>query len=329
MKKIYLHTLPGEDVIAWSGEPFRALVARLLTTSQSYAPCESPEEADLILLLEICRQKGREHPAKLLADPVFSAHAPKVFTLNIDDNPVPFLPGGYVNLPKKKHTPATIATGYLMAPNERVEHWANQRQRPRRYDASFRGTVNCPAREQLFANRDSFGENILIEHPPDGAWYQHKQEAKDRYCEEILDSHFVLCPGGLGPSTYRLYEAMQLERAPVILSDRWEPPNVTDWRHCAIVLPERDIPFLARALDGRLGDACRIATNARAVWEKHFDPEKQIIWILDCLFALKDANVGRSAEAYNREWNREAFWAQHGLGRHQQILRKIQKLLRR
>lgn len=329
MKRIYLHTLPGEDVIAWNGEPFRSLIARLLESGNGYAPCDSPDTADLILLLEICRQKGREHPGKLLTDPVFAAHAPKVFTLNIDDHPVPFLPGGYVNLPQQKHTAATVATGYLMAPNERVTHWADQRQRPRRYDASFRGTINCPAREQLFANGENYGECFLIEKPPEGAWYQHKQEAKDRYCEEILDSHFVLCPGGLGPSTYRLFEAMQLERAPVILSDRWAPPDVIDWNQCAIILPEKDIPCLPRALDGRMADAANLGTAARAAWETHFTPEKQIVWILDRLFALLESGVGQSAEAYHREWNREVFWSKHGLGRHQQVLRRVKKLLGR
>ncbi|WP_309399176.1 exostosin domain-containing protein [Cerasicoccus maritimus] len=329
MTKIYLHTLANEDVIAWSGESFRELLTRLINDSSDIAVCASPAEANLILLLEKCVQKGRTHADKLLADPVIAQHAPKVCTLNIDDHPVPFLPGGYVNLPRTQHRADTVATGYLMVPNERVTQWAKQRHQARTKLATFRGSINCPAREQLFALRDSFGDEVLIEKPPADAWYNHTIEAKDNYCQELLAGHFALCPGGLGPSTYRLYEAMQLERAPIILSDRWAPPDVVDWSQCAITLPEKGIKNLCRVFDGRLPEADALAAQARQAWEQYFAPEKQIVWIIEKLSAVIKSGAGKTADGYRRHWNREAFWAQHGLARHQQILRRAKKLLGR
>ncbi|WP_309386702.1 exostosin domain-containing protein [Cerasicoccus frondis] len=329
MPQIYLHTLEGQDVIAWSGEPFRDSLSRLINDSASFAICDTANEADLIILLEICRQKGREHAAKLLADPIVAEHTPKVCTLNIDDHPVPFLPGGYVNLPQSQHRPDTVATGYLMVPNERVHYWAKQREQPRHFLATFRGTTNCPAREQLRAQRADFGADFLIEEPETGAWYRHSDEAKNRYCEEILNGHFALCPGGLGPSTYRLFEAMQLERAPVILSDRWAPPEGPAWASCAIILPEKDIPHLPHILKDRLAEAPKLAANARHAWEQYFTPEKQIVWILEKLLRLVKSGAGKTATTYRHHWNRESFWAQHGLARHQQLLRRLSKLTKR
>jgi hypothetical protein len=42
-----------------------------------------------------------------------------------------------------------------------------------------------------------------------------------RYAEFLSKSKFVLCPRGLGPSTWRVFETMRAQRVPV--SDEWRP----------------------------------------------------------------------------------------------------------
>ena len=55
-------------------------------------------------------------------------------------------------------------------------------------------------------------------------WWDYGDAAIDVdrrvYLTEMRDSAFVLCPRGLAPGTHRVYEAMQLGRAPVILVGR-------------------------------------------------------------------------------------------------------------
>jgi hypothetical protein len=90
------------------------------------------------------------------------------------------------------------------------------------------------------------------------------------YAEAILDSQFVLCPGGCGPSSFRLFEAMEMGRAPVILSDEWVPPPGPRWDQLSVRVPEScagDISSIVSRFSDRHEAMGRAA---RAAWEQWF-----------------------------------------------------------
>jgi hypothetical protein len=82
----------------------------------------------------------------------------------------------------------------------------------------------------------------------------------------------VLCPRGIGTSSFRLFETLQSGRVPVILSDSWVPCAGMDWDAFSLRVRERDI--------GRLPEIClasesrweSMARAGRRAWEEWFSP---------------------------------------------------------
>ena len=70
-------------------------------------------------------------------------------------------------------------------------------------------------------------------------------EFTDGPWQDLMEQgHFTLCPRGFGETSYRLYEAIQLEVLPIYVWDRlmWLPyQELLDWSHFAIVV---EAPFI-------------------------------------------------------------------------------------
>lgn len=64
-------------------------------------------------------------------------------------------------------------------------------------------------------------------------------EQTQQYNEIISDSTFSLCPEGTGPNTIRLWESMALGSIPVIYSDDWSPPQISEmnWKDFSVFIP--------------------------------------------------------------------------------------------
>lgn len=95
-----------------------------------------------------------------------------------------------------------------------------------------------------------------------------------RYIEDLLDSLFVLCPRGVGPTSMRLFEAMELGRAPVIIGDSWLPVAHLPWNEFAIFVPEKDVGHIPALLEAKRHKGTAMGHKARIVWEEHFSPER-------------------------------------------------------
>ena len=90
------------------------------------------------------------------------------------------------------------------------------------------------------------------------------------YAEAILDSQFVLCPAGFGPATYRLFEAMEMGRAPVILSDEWVPPRGPRWDEFSVRVPECRAGEISAILSNYSDRHEVMGRLARRAWEQWF-----------------------------------------------------------
>ena len=105
-------------------------------------------------------------------------------------------------------------------------------------------------------------------------WQMEPGPARDlftaAYAEAILDSQFVLCPAGYSPSSFRLFEAMEMGRVPVILSDEWVPPPGPRWDEFSVRVPECRAGEIAAILS-KYSDRHEVMGQlARRAWEQWF-----------------------------------------------------------
>jgi hypothetical protein len=119
----------------------------------------------------------------------------------------------------------------------------------------------------------------------------HSHDANDqrRYIEEILKARFSLCPRGLSPSSYRLYESMQLGRAPVVISDDWVSPPGPDWDSFAIFIPESKIKSLPKVLESYAKDAERRGRHAQSAWKEFFSWPRRWTYFMQQVSAFHES----------------------------------------
>jgi hypothetical protein len=79
-------------------------------------------------------------------------------------------------------------------------------------------------------------------------------QATLRYNGILGDTVFSLCPEGAGPNTLRVWESLAVGAIPVILADKWMPPQLglggADLRSCCIFYPSGEIDRLFNFLSG-------------------------------------------------------------------------------
>ena len=149
---------------------------------------------------------------------------------------------------------------------------------------SFVGTLsNDPVRERLRMIDDERGFLEDTQHFSDTVrWgWQSTYRSEGRrafaaYAEKLGRSSFVLCPRGRGAGSIRLFEALQVGRCPVVISDDWLPPPFVDWASCSIIVPESRVLEIPRILRDREGESVALGHEARLVWERLFSPQRQL-----------------------------------------------------
>ena len=234
----------------------------------------------------------------------------RIFVFSQSDRPFPWAPGMYASLPASRAREGFVG-GFYVAPNHRGDDMlTDQLEAARSTDPdllwSFMGTLsNAPVRRRLAAVDDPeavvrdtqrFSDKIRWNQDPTNP---DRREAHRSYAEMLGRSLFVACPRGRGPGSMRLYEAMQAERCPVIVSDEWLPPPFVDWGTCSIRVPEAHVRRLPEILRARRGEALELGRAARRVWEESFSPTRQLATIIRS--ASKATNsIGR--------WDRAALF---------------------
>lgn len=252
----------------------------LVTAAQSKPAWElvsDAESADLILFVEY-------HPwhdpyfFDVLHHPLRRRHPDKCVLYTDADRIIPLMPTLGPSIERwQYHAGLCRAFPYVTREyrNDAVQPQALPADAERRYLFSFAGASDThPVRGRILALR--VPDAHLIDTGAQRAW-ELQGEAKRRYesayVEGCRDSAFVLCPRGVGPSSYRLYEAMQLGRAPVVISDAWVPHAGPDWGSFCIRVRERDVERIAEILRPRAGEARAMGERARREWERWAAPE--------------------------------------------------------
>jgi hypothetical protein len=253
------------------------LVAAAQGAGKAVEIVTDPAAADLILFVEY-------HPwhdpyfFDVLHHPLRRRHPDKCVLYTDADRIVPLMPTLGPSIERWQYAPGLCrAFPYVTREyrNDAVQSQALPADAERRHLFSFAGASDThPVRSRILALR--VPDAHLVDTGAQRAW-ELQGEAKRRYesayVEGCRDSAFVLCPRGAGPSSYRLYEAMQLGRAPVVISDQWVPHAGPDWDAFCIRIAERDVERIAEVLRPRAGEARAMGERARREWERWAAPD--------------------------------------------------------
>lgn len=261
----------------------------------------SPQDADLILLCG--NLTGTATEWKVLA-----RHYPdKCAVYSDDDSYLPLLPGvycspvrGYSTRTGRVRSYAYIAR-HVNKGNPFVSALSPDRKRDLLF--SFQGSTTSFVRKRLF--RIEFGRpDVLIE---DTTYHTNWVETADSrrrqklYVDTIGRSHFVLCPRGAGTGSFRLFEAMKMGAAPVLLADSYVLPEGPNWNSFLIRVPEKEVARLASILEEHRNESAERGKLVAAEWQKWFSTEREFNEIIArCQCAL--AACGSAESLYRALW---------------------------
>jgi hypothetical protein len=107
------------------------------------------------------------------------------------------------------------------------------------------------------------------------------------FIQKSLESYFILCPRGVSPTSYRLYEAMQLNRVPVYISDIfWLPyQDKINWDNICVFIKPNEINNLEDILEKELisGNYEKKLSYINKIYDQYFTFESTFNNILKTL----------------------------------------------
>lgn len=240
------------------------------------ALAEAPETADAILFVE-------QHPSNdpyfkaVMTHPLYRRFKDKCVLYHDADRSITWLPTLSPSIERWQYNPRHHRGCHYIARievNKSVDEHVPDYRGNRRYLANFMGSARThPIRRELLKLN---APDIKLHDTDVRFFWQVPHEQRDAFVEVCDDSYFVLCPRGAGPSSYRLFEAMQLGRVPVIISDEWVPIEGVDWQTCSLRVPEADTNHLPDILRKHQAEAVAMGREARRIWETTFSPEASL-----------------------------------------------------
>jgi hypothetical protein len=284
--------------------------ARLPRASRSkkHTLCDSPDDADLILVVDFHLMLDNPLMRPFYTHPVVKKHGPRVFAW--DQRPVNWLTCAGVAVSTEKRwlqSEFQAPFMYYFLRHPYIENLDGPilelpENRTPQFLASFTGARSHPLREAIFGIQDPrFSvRHISFRDNPQYDAATAKSLAQRTYIESMTDAKFVLCPRGRATSSYRLYETMALGRAPVILADEWAAPSGVDWEACSIRIPEAQIPHLPELLRPYEDRWAEMGAAARRAWENSLSAEVRFDRAIElCTPVMEKGNGGPRPLAFS------------------------------
>ena len=146
---------------------------------------------------------------------------------------------------------------------------------------SFVGSTTHPSREinySSYAIRQKLYQKYKdVFYFNQDTWQSQVSSNKlNNFIEMTSRSKFALAPRGYGPTSFRLYEIMQLNCVPVYVSDRHYLPwsDELDWNEFCVLINSNQILNLENILESIDNDTYnRMITKLNHVYEKYFTLE--------------------------------------------------------
>lgn len=230
--------------------------------------------ADVILFVD-CHQHHDDLLKALRRHPLVLRYPSKILVYNERDHPWCVFPGIYVSMPASRFDKQRQkAFSY-----HTVEHRFNLvRDSTPDLLYSFVGARSHKIRERVLSLQNPRGiveasQVNFFDSAPSSENLEQQQRQKMRFVELFRRSKFVLCPRGMGTASFRLFEAMESGRVPVIISDEWMAPRGPDWESFSLRVLEsqvENIPTLLQSCEARYPE---MALRARQAYEDWFAPD--------------------------------------------------------
>ncbi len=225
------------------------------------------------------------------ASEVYRRHRERAFVHSGMDHPIPLIPGFYPSIEGRWSSDARARSACYLAPANPEIRLLDPPDRPM-FLASFVGSCSPdkPVRAKLIAQsaddmpvRDTHAPFIDAIRRGDRA---AEHDLKKLFVELAAQSSFMLCPAGVGASSFRIFEAMEMGRAPVVIADAWTPVTGPDWNKFSVRIRETDIPRVRAILKELEPRAATMAVQARLAWETHFAPSRIFDHLVDQCVAM-------------------------------------------
>ncbi|MFT3781937.1 MAG: exostosin family protein [Nibricoccus sp.] len=283
-------------------------------SSRRHSLCDSPDEADFIVIGNLREENGYQ---SLRENPLVTRFANKCFAISETDEPFPLLRGVYTSAYRGLYTLSRFRSGAynLYHPdfrNPHVErHPGDAFNQTKKYLYSFVGRRCHPVRERFLAC-GTRRPDVLIQDTSHFNLFTHDQNGKDaqqlEFTRIVESSKFVLCPRGNGAASIRLFEAMKMGVAPVIISDDWLLPRGPNWAEFALFIREKDIDRLDEIVSGHEGRFQRMGQKAAEAHARFFADDVYFDFLVEQLRDIRDHQVIPEAFFWKVR-NALAFWA--------------------
>jgi hypothetical protein len=305
-------TKPGDTSIAGKNPAFIEALEYTASGMPAIRVANGPGTADIVLIDERYQYRTWRYGDELATNSFVRRHADRICVINHDDCARVFLPGLYVSLEKSR--PPPLVHG-LPVPYK-TDLWQvpvpeNFDFRPERL-FGFRGTFHThPIRKRLCRVLSQTGQGTCLELRK--GFHSHDEDDQRRYIQEIRKACFSLCPRGLSPSSYRLYESMQLGRCPVVISDDWVRPAGPDWDKFTIFVRETEIRRLPEILLREAREAEGRGRLAYQAWQEFFSWPRRWTYFLHQVIRFHESNPHIYGFGELRDiWGGRAFRRRYG-----------------
>lgn len=263
MAKVYITTtaIENDPLNPYSRSNYRRLLrAANSDKHRTHQTCSTPDEANIILFVGA---RYRYHTC-IRQHPLLKKYPNKCFVFDENDQTIPSVPGLYMGLPKNIWKKDAYRTGFYLRifDNNHILQTPIDDKCPLLF--WFKGKCeNAPVRKKMLKLHHERG--VVM----DSNSKQNDSTDID-YFNQLSKSKFVLCPRGIGPSTWRLFETMAAGRVPVIIADDWKPIDNIEWETFSIKIAEHNIMKIPEICATYEKYAPKMGRLARETWERKF-----------------------------------------------------------
>lgn len=252
---------------------------------------ECPDSADIILVGDV---RISDPTQKITINSYISNYPDKSFVISHTDRPIILTHGIYSSCEKSIMRINRVRTGsYSLYPDRFRNPFIDStlalgtNSIQKRFLFSFIGRdVAVPVRRSLF-RQDFHRPDIFIEDSSDFNLYENPPDILDRqkhYVDVLSSSKFSLCPRGAGTNSIRLFEAMELGVAPVIISDDWIAPKGPKWDQFSLRIKQKHVKELEKIVSSVEDSYEEMGDMAQKEYERYFSDHAYFNYVVEnCL----------------------------------------------
>lgn len=257
--------------------------------SRSHTITNNPSQADAIVFVQ--SHHASSHVWKDFENcSLYHDYRDKCIVYNDRDVPYPIYPGLYTSIRTKVYdTKYYRSVPYVKVFTEPdCNHTHNS---SRRYLYSFMGTVRNKVRRDLIQMKHCDDAQVVatdtlrpydVYQNPDH--WRVVRNAQDEMINVMSDSLYTLCPAGVSPNSYRIYEAMSVGSIPIVIADDLVLPVGIDWNKCSIRIREHDIARIESVLRSYTNHEVKeFQCNVKEAYRKYLSVDMKFDYFANCI----------------------------------------------